>query len=71
LRGASEAAREKEIPSSHHVAVAEPEVLKPIGAESGRNGTDRLTLRQIDEIIKTTRAEAAKGGDFCSSAERK
>jgi hypothetical protein len=35
--------------------LAEPEVLKTIGAESRRNGTDRLTQHQIEQIIKTAR----------------
>ena len=52
-------------------AVAEPEVLKIIGVESRRNGTDRLTPRQIDEIIKTTRAEAADREGLRSNTNRK
>ena len=38
------------------LAAPEPEVLKLIGEESQRNGTDKLTPRQIDQIIKDTRA---------------
>ena len=34
----------------------EPEVLRVIGEEARRNGTSRLTSRQIDQIIRTTRA---------------
>jgi len=38
------------------LAAPEPEVLKVIGKESSRNRTDSLTSRQIDQIIKLTRA---------------
>src|SRR5271165_7118551 len=43
------------------LAAPEPEVLKAIGDESRRNGTDKLTSRQIDKIIKDTRAQKSKG----------
>jgi prevent-host-death family protein len=43
------------------LAAPEPEVLKAIGDESRRNGTDKLTSRQIDKIIKDTRAQKLKG----------
>ena len=33
----------------------EPRILRIIGEESVRNGTDKLTSRQIDQIIKETR----------------
>jgi len=36
-----------------------PDVLKDIGAASKRNGTDRLSSRQIDQIIRDTRRERA------------
>ena len=42
------------------LAAPEPEVLRIIGEASERNGTDKLTSRQIDQIIKTTRAERRK-----------
>jgi prevent-host-death family protein len=42
------------------LAAPEPEVLKVIGDESKRNGTDKLTSRQIDKIIKDTRAQKLK-----------
>lgn len=42
------------------LAAPEPEVLRVIGAESQRKGTDRLTSRQIDEMIKITRARRTK-----------
>ena len=42
------------------LAAPEPEVLKLIGEESQRNGTDKLTPRQIDQIIKDTRARKSK-----------
>jgi hypothetical protein len=38
----------------------EPIVLKTIGDESRRNGTDKLTCRQIDQVIRATRARKAK-----------
>ena len=39
------------------LAAPEPEVLRLIGEEAKRNGTSRLTTREIDHIIKATRAE--------------
>ena len=42
------------------LAVPEPEVLKAIGKESKRKGTDALTSRQIDQIIAATRAKKTK-----------
>ena len=42
------------------LAAPEPEVLRVIGEESKRNGTDKLTSRQIDQIIKATRAQKRK-----------
>jgi prevent-host-death family protein len=42
------------------LAAPEPEVLKVIGEESRRKRTDLLTSRQIDRIIKTTRARKPK-----------
>ena len=42
------------------LAAPEPEVLRIIGEASERNGADKLTSRQIDQIIKTTRAERKK-----------
>ncbi len=44
------------------VAAPEPEVLRIIGEESKRKGTDGLTSREIDQIIKTTRAQKPKRG---------
>jgi len=42
------------------LAAPEPEVLRLIGEESERNGTSTLTARQIDQIIKASRAERSK-----------
>jgi prevent-host-death family protein len=39
------------------LAAPEPEVLRVIGEESRKKGTDKLTSRQIDQIIKATRAD--------------
>jgi prevent-host-death family protein len=44
------------------LAAPEPEVLRVIGEESRKNGTDKLTPRQIDQIIKAARAEKLKLG---------
>ncbi len=44
------------------LAAPEPEVLRVIGEESRRKGTDKLTSRQIDQEIKATRAEKPKRG---------
>lgn len=38
------------------LAAPEPEVLKIIGEESEQNRTNLLTSRQIDEVIKASRA---------------
>ena len=38
------------------LAAPEPEVLRAIGEESRRKGTEKLTSRQIDHVIKATRA---------------
>jgi hypothetical protein len=42
------------------LAAPEPEVLRILGEESEGNGTNALTPRQIDQIIKTTRAQKKK-----------
>jgi|SRR5580692_4798159 PHD/YefM family antitoxin component YafN of YafNO toxin-antitoxin module len=42
------------------LAAPEAEVLKVIGEESKRNGTDTLTLREIDRIIKIARSKKSK-----------
>src|ERR1700748_2700076 len=42
------------------LAAPEPEVLRIIGEESERNGTNTLTTRQIDQVIKATRAHKQK-----------
>jgi prevent-host-death family protein len=44
------------------LAAPEPEVLKLIGEESQRKGTDKLTSRQIDQVIKAARAQKRKRG---------
>jgi prevent-host-death family protein len=38
------------------LAAPEPEVLRVIGEESERNGTSKLSSRQIDRIIKVARS---------------
>ena len=42
------------------LAAPEPEILRIIGEESERNGTNTVTSRQIDQIIKATRAQKKK-----------
>jgi prevent-host-death family protein len=42
------------------LAAPEPEILRIIGEESERNGTNALTSRQIDQIVKATRAQKKK-----------
>jgi prevent-host-death family protein len=42
------------------LAAPEPEVLRLIGEESQRSGTNMLTSRQIDQVIKSTRARMSK-----------
>lgn len=48
------------IQSYVRLAAPEPEVLRLIGEESKRQGTDVLTERQIDQIIRKTRAQNKK-----------
>jgi hypothetical protein len=38
------------------LAIPVPEALRLIGNESRRKGTDKLTLSQIDRVIKAVRA---------------
>ena len=42
------------------LAAPEPEVLRVIGEESRRNGTEKLSSRQIDRVIKAARAQKAQ-----------
>ncbi len=42
------------------LAAPEPEVLKLLGEDSRRKGTETLTSRQIDQIIAATRANKSK-----------
>jgi prevent-host-death family protein len=42
------------------LATPEPDVLRVLGAESERKGTDKLTSAQIDRIIKATREQKKK-----------
>lgn len=39
------------------LAAPEPEVLRALGMESKRAGTDKLSARQIDRVIKAARAK--------------
>lgn len=42
------------------LAVPEPEVLRVIGTESKQKGTNRLSSRQIDGIVKAARAAKSR-----------
>jgi prevent-host-death family protein len=42
------------------LAAPEPEVLRVIGEESKVKGTDNLSSRQIDRMIRATRAKKTK-----------
>jgi prevent-host-death family protein len=42
------------------LASPEPDVLRIIGEESQRKGTDKLTSHQIDRAIKAARAQKSK-----------
>jgi prevent-host-death family protein len=42
------------------LAAPEPEVLRIIGEESERNGTNRLTSRQIEQVVQATRVQKKK-----------
>ena len=42
------------------LAAPEPEVLRVIGEESERKGTNTLTARQIEQVIKASRTERSR-----------
>jgi prevent-host-death family protein len=42
------------------LAAPEPEVLRVLGEESERKGTNSLTARQIERVIKASRADRSK-----------
>jgi len=42
------------------LAAPEPEVLRLVGEESRRKGTDKLTPREIDQEIRAVRARRTK-----------
>jgi prevent-host-death family protein len=44
------------------LAAPEPEVLRVIGKESQRKGTNKLSSRQIDQVIKARRVQKPKRG---------
>jgi prevent-host-death family protein len=44
------------------LAAPEPEVLRIIGEESKAKGTDTLASREIDRIVRATRAKKTKRG---------
>lgn len=44
------------------LAAPEPEILRVIGEESKRKGTDKLTSREIDQEIRAARSARRKRG---------
>jgi prevent-host-death family protein len=42
------------------LAAPEPEILRVIGEESKRRGTDKLTSKQIDRVIQAARRQMKK-----------
>jgi prevent-host-death family protein len=42
------------------LAAPEPEVLRVIGEESERKGTNTLTARQVEQVIKASRTRRSK-----------
>src|SRR6202166_5158254 len=42
------------------LAAPEPEVLRVLGEESERNGTSKMSSREIDQIIKASRSRNPK-----------
>ena len=44
------------------LAAPEPEVLRIIGEEAKRKGADKLTSRQINQVIKAARNAKSKRG---------
>jgi prevent-host-death family protein len=44
------------------LAAPEPDVLRVLGEESKRKGTDKLTSRQIDQVIAAVRVKKPKRG---------
>jgi len=51
------------------LAAPEPDILRQVGEESRRNGTDKLTSRQIDRIIRETKAHRKAKANRSPSAE--
>jgi len=41
-------------------AAPEPEILRIVGEEAKRNGTDKLTTQKINRIIKATRRSQSR-----------
>ena len=46
------------------LSAPEPEVLKVIGKESEAKGTDKLSSRQIDKVIRETRTKSSRPANF-------
>jgi PHD/YefM family antitoxin component YafN of YafNO toxin-antitoxin module len=42
------------------LAAPEPEILRILGGESERKGTDKITSRQVDRVVRVTRAQKKK-----------
>ncbi len=48
------------IPHYAKLAAPEPEVLRAIGEESRKRGTDTISRRRIDQVIRAARAQKKK-----------
>ncbi|MGH9454262.1 MAG: type II toxin-antitoxin system Phd/YefM family antitoxin [Terriglobia bacterium] len=48
------------IPEYLRLAAPEPEILRIIGEESKRTGTSRLTVKQIDSLVREARREKSR-----------
>jgi prevent-host-death family protein len=44
------------------LAAPEPEILTSLGQASARRGTEKLTMRQIDRVIKAARTSRRRAG---------
>jgi hypothetical protein len=50
----------KRRPSDKKPVLRTPRILRIVGEESMKNGTDRMSSREIDQIIQSVRAERRK-----------
>lgn len=52
-----------------YVKAVEPEVLRFIGEQSRRNGTDGLTSREINKLIRSSRVAKNRQAPGCIAPE--